>query len=166
VLVLKRLRDAVADGNRVLAVIRGTAVNQDGPSSGLSVPNGPAQAKVIRRALENAGLAPSDVDFVEAHGTGTVLGDPIEVEALGEVYGRDRGGRGPLMVGSVKPNIGHLESAAGVAGLIKLVLTVQHGELPPQRNFTEPNPRIDWEDLPIEVVRERVPWPAGRRTRI
>jgi len=166
VLVLKRLRDAVADGNRVLAVIRGTAVNQDGPSSGLSVPNGLAQAKVIRRALENAGLTPADVDFVEAHGTGTVLGDPIEVEALGEVYGRDRGGRGPLMLGSVKPSIGHLESAAGVAGLMKLVLTVRHGELPPQRNFAEPNPRIDWEDLPIEVVRERREWPTGRTVRV
>jgi len=166
VLVLKRLSDAMADGSRILAVIRGSAVNQDGPSSGLSVPNGLAQAKVIRRALENAGLRPNDVGYVEAHGTGTVLGDPIEVEALGAVYGPGRPADTPLMLGSVKPSIGHLESAAGVAGLMKLVLTVQHGELPPQRNFREPNPRIEWARLPIRVVEVLTPWPAGTATRI
>src|SRR5690606_15337560 len=125
VIALKRLSDAVADGNRVIAVIRGSAVNQDGPSSGLSVPNGLAQAGVIRRALDNAGVKPGDVGFIEAHGTGTIIGDPIEVEALGDVYGRGRGDNPPLKLGSVKPSIGHLESAAGVAGLMKLILTVQ-----------------------------------------
>lgn len=158
VLVLKRLRDAQADGNRVYAVIRGSAVNQDGPSSGLSVPNGLAQQKVIRRALQNAGLSPADVDFVEAHGTGTTLGDPIEVEALGEVYGPAHTSERPLMLGSVKPSIGHLESAAGAAALMKLVLTVHHGQLPPQRNYRTPNPRIDWERYPLRVVERLQPW--------
>src|SRR5690606_1536189 len=125
--------------------------NQDGPSSGLSVPNGLAQAKVIRRALENAGVSPHDVAFIEAHGTGTIIGDPIEVEALGDVYGPGRSSDEPLMLGSVKPSIGHLESAAGVAGLMKLILTVQHGELPPQRNYREPNPRVDWDSIPVRV---------------
>lgn len=165
VLVLKRLDDALSDGNRILAVIRGSAVNQDGPSSGLSVPNGPAQEKVLRRALANAGVDPGAVAFVEAHGTGTILGDPIEVEALGEVYGPGRGRETPLLLGSVKPSIGHLESAAGAAGLLKLVLALRHGEIPPQRNFREPNPRIDWERHPLEVAREVRPWPVlqGRR---
>ncbi len=163
VLVLKRLSDAQADGNRILAVIRGSAVNQDGPSSGLSVPNGLAQAKVMRAALDNAGLQPRDVQYVEAHGTGTVLGDPIEVEALGDVYGADRDEGDPLLLGSVKPAIGHLESAAGVAGIMKLVLAVQHGELAPQRNFREPNPRIAWSRLPIRVVETLTTWPAPVR---
>jgi myxalamid-type polyketide synthase MxaB len=166
VLVLRRLSDALADGSRILAVIRGSAVNQDGPSSGLSVPNGLAQAKVIRQALDNAGLQPNDVSFVEAHGTGTVLGDPIEVEALGMVYGPGRPAETPLMIGSVKPSIGHLESASGVAGLMKLVLAVQYGELPPQRNFGVPNPRIDWDRYPIRVVESLSGWPSGRNSRI
>jgi acyl transferase domain-containing protein/acyl carrier protein len=163
VIVLKRLSDALRDGDRVAAVIRGSAVNQDGPSSGLSVPNGLAQAKVIRRALENAGLQPQAVGFVEAHGTGTTLGDPIEVEALGEVYGPGRSAETPLMLGSVKPSIGHLESAAGVAALMKLILTVQHGELPPQRNFSKPNERIDWDSIPVRVNDRLRRWEGARR---
>jgi len=165
-LVLKRLGDALAAGDHVHAIIRGSAISQDGPSSGLSVPNGPAQVKAIRAALERAGIAPGEVGFVEAHGTGTPLGDPIELEALGEVYRDGHSRDEPLLVGSVKPSIGHLESAAGVAGLIKLVLTLEHGELPPQRNYAAPNPRIDWDDLPIRVVDALQPWPAYRSRRI
>ncbi|MEK9501493.1 type I polyketide synthase [Gaopeijia maritima] len=166
VLVLKRLSDAQAAGDPIVAVIRGTAVNQDGPSSGLSVPNGPAQVKVIEAALSDAGLQPHEVDFVEAHGTGTPLGDPIEVEALGEAYGSGRRADDPLMIGSVKPNVGHLESAAGVAGLMKLILALRAAELPAQRYFDEPNPRIDWSSLPVRVVDERRDWPArGERRR-
>lgn len=159
VLVLKRLSDARAAGDPIVAVIRGTAVNQDGPSSGLSVPNGPAQVKVIEAALADAGLQPHEVDFVEAHGTGTPLGDPIEVEALGEAYGIGRSPDDPLMIGSVKPNVGHLESAAGVAGLMKLILALRAGELPAQRCFDVPNPRIDWDSMSVRVVDETRPWP-------
>lgn len=159
VLVLKRLSDARAAGDPIVAVIRGTAVNQDGPSSGLSVPNGLAQVKVITSALADAGLDPVDVDFVEAHGTGTPLGDPIEVEALGEVYGPSRAPDDPLLIGSVKPNIGHLESAAGVAGLMKLILALRAGELPAQRHFEVPNPRIAWDSLGVRVVDQRRSWP-------
>jgi acyl transferase domain-containing protein/NADP-dependent 3-hydroxy acid dehydrogenase YdfG len=158
-LVLKRLSDAERDHDRILAIIRGSAVNQDGPSSGLSVPNGPAQVKVIRAALEHAGVEPREIDFVEAHGTGTPLGDPIEVEALGEVYASGRGDDAPLMIGSVKPSIGHTESAAGTAGLIKLILALRHGEIPPQRSFDLPNTRIDWDRIPVEVVNELREWP-------
>ncbi|MBM4093251.1 MAG: polyketide synthase, partial [Planctomycetes bacterium] len=136
-IVLKRLSDALEHGDRVLAVIRGTAVNHDGRSSGLTVPNPAAQEQLLRRALDAAGLQPDDVDYIEAHGTGTALGDPIEMAALGAVFGgRDR----PLWVGSLKTNIGHLEGAAGIAGLIKTVLALQHRELPPHLHFREPNP--------------------------
>lgn len=159
VLVLKRLSDARAAGDPIAAVIRGTAVNQDGPSSGLSVPNGPAQVKVIRAALADAGLRPDEVDFVEAHGTGTPLGDPIEVEALGEAYRDGRAADDPLLIGSVKPNVGHLESAAGVAGLMKLILALRANELPGQRHFDEPNPRIEWDSLPVRVVDALQSWP-------
>lgn len=159
VLVLQRLSEARAAGHRVLAVVRGSAVNQDGASSGLSVPNGPAQAKVLRRALQVAGVAPSEVDYVEAHGTGTVLGDPIEVEALGAVYGENRPGDRPLRIGSIKTNVGHLESASGVAGICKVILCLQRESIPPHLHFREPNPRIPWEELPIEVPVTQTPWP-------
>ncbi len=138
VVVLKRLSDALADGDRVLAVIRGSAVNQDGASSGLTAPNGPAQEAVIRAALANGGVAPHEVSYVEAHGTGTALGDPIEVQALGAVLGPGRAADQPLLVGSVKTNLGHLEAAAGVAGLIKVVLVLEHGEIPPSLHFSSP----------------------------
>ena len=161
VIVLKRLRDAQADGNRILGVIRGSAVNQDGASAGLTVPNGKAQERVIRDALERAGLDPSEVDYLEAHGTGTELGDPIEVHAAAAVYGRDRKTESPLLIGSVKTNIGHLESAAGIAGLIKVILAINHREIPRHLNFSNPNPRMDWNQLPVRVTDAATKWPAG-----
>lgn len=164
-IVLKRLPDAERDGNRILAVIRGSAANQDGRSSGLTAPNGPSQEAVIVSALANAGLHPEDVDCVEAHGTGTALGDPIEAGALNAVFGSAPRNR-PLFLGSVKTNLGHLESAAGIAGLIKLVLSIQHGELPPSLHFNRPNPRIDWEALPLRIPATRQNWPRNGKTRI
>ncbi|GGO95489.1 type I polyketide synthase [Wenjunlia tyrosinilytica] len=157
--VLKRWSDAVRDGDNVIALVRGTAVNHDGRSSGLTVPNPAAQQGVIKAALTQAGIAPGDVDYVEAHGTGTSLGDPIELRALEAVIGRNRPEGAPLLVGSVKTNIGHLESAAGVAGLLKLVLALQHGEIPPHLHFNEPNPNVDWSKLHIEVTAEGTAWP-------
>ena len=165
VVVLKRLSDAQADGDRVLAVIRGSAVNQDGPSSGLTAPNGPAQEAVVREALARAGLAPKDIGFIEAHGTGTQLGDPLEVHALGAVFGADRDPQQPLYIGSVKTNIGHLEGAAGVTGLIKLVLALQQKTIPAHLHFRTPSPHIAWGELPLQVPVQAMPWPtiAGRR---
>ncbi|HLU25287.1 MAG TPA: beta-ketoacyl synthase N-terminal-like domain-containing protein, partial [Longimicrobiales bacterium] len=159
--VLKRLSDAVADGDRILAVIRGSAVNQDGPSSGLTAPNGPSQEAVIREALADGGVEPHEVAYVEAHGTGTSLGDPIEVQALGAVLGEGRPKERPVLIGSVKTNMGHLESAAGIAGLVKAVLAVRYGEIPAHLHFREPNPYIPWERLPVRVVTERERWPEG-----
>nr|ABO15888.1 polyketide synthase [Streptomyces sp. UC 11065] len=167
VVVLKRYSDALRDGDNVIALVRGTAVNHDGRSSGLTVPNPAAQQSVIRAALKQAGIAPGDVDYVEAHGTGTALGDPIELRALEAVIGRNRPQGAPLLVGSVKTNIGHLESAAGVAGLLKLVLALQHGEIPPHLHFNDPNPNVDWSRLHIEVTAGGRAWPdAGGRPRI
>jgi len=148
IVVLKRLSDAVANGDNILALIRGSAVNQDGHSSGLTVPNGLAQQAVIRRALKQAGVAPNEVDYVEAHGTGTSLGDPIEVEALGVVLGQGRDDRQPLTIGSVKTNLGHLESASGVTGLIKVVLSLQHEEIPPHLHLQERSPRSSFPRSP------------------
>jgi myxalamid-type polyketide synthase MxaB len=159
IVVLKRLADAVANGDHVLAVIRGSAVNHDGRSSGLTVPNGRAQEQVIRQALESGGVNPTQVSYVEAHGSGTALGDPIEVEALTAVYGRNR--QTPLVIGSVKTNVGHLESAAGIAGLIKVVLALQHQEIPPHLHFRQPNPHIAWSASLIMVPTEQQPWPTG-----
>ena len=165
VVVLKRLSDALDDGDRVLAVIRGSAVNQDGPSSGLTAPNGPAQEAVIREALARSGLAPRQVGYVEAHGTGTQLGDPLEVHAIGAVFGADRDPDRPLLLGSVKTNIGHLEGAAGVTGLIKLVLSLQHRAIPSHLHFRNPSPHIAWADLPVRVPTQLEPWQPidGRR---
>ncbi|MBD2773048.1 type I polyketide synthase [Iningainema tapete] len=155
VIVLKRLRDAQADGDNILAVIRGCAINHDGRTSALTVPNGKSQQAVILQALADAGVQPDQVSYVEAHGTGTSLGDPIEVGALGAVFGQREH---PLVIGSVKSNIGHLEAAAGIASLIKVVLSLQHGEIPPSLHFEQPNPHINWEQLPVKVVTQRLPW--------
>jgi acyl transferase domain-containing protein/SAM-dependent methyltransferase len=156
--VLKRLADAERDGDRILALIPGSAVNHDGRSSGLTVPNGPAQEAVIRAALKAARLGPADISYVEAHGTGTSLGDPIEAASLGRVFA-DRESR--LMIGSVKANIGHLEAAAGAAGLVKLVLALRARTLPGQVHFQTPSRRIDWAELPLRVVDRATPWPTG-----
>jgi acyl transferase domain-containing protein/SAM-dependent methyltransferase/acyl carrier protein len=166
VLVLKRLGDALAANDRVLAVIRGTAVNQDGRSGGLTVPNGPAQEAVIRAALADAGIPPAEVNYVEAHGTGTSLGDPIEVRALASALGQGRPAAAPLAIGSVKTNIGHLESAAGVAGVMKVVLALQHERIPPHLHFQTPSPHIAWSDYPVEVAAQGRPWPRSDRRRI
>ncbi len=159
ILMLKRLGDAKAHGDRIWALIRGAALNQDGASQGLTVPNGAAQELVIEAALRRAGIRPSEVDYVEAHGTGTPVGDPIEAQATGTVYGRGREQDRPLLIGSVKTNIGHLESAAGVAGIIKTVLAMNKGVIPQHLNFRTPNPAIGWERLPLRVTSEATPWP-------
>ena len=163
-LVLKRLDAAQADGDRIWAVIRGSSVNQDGASQGLTVPNGQSQERAMEEALARAGLAPHEVDYLEAHGTGTVVGDPIEVNAAAAVYGRGRDPEHPLLIGSVKTNIGHLGPAAGVAGLIKTVLAMKQGVIPRHLNFRNPNPRLDWDRLPVRVTDVMTDWPrhAGR----
>ena len=159
---LKRLSDAQADGDEILAVIRGSAVNQDGASSGLTVPNGLAQQAVIRRALEVAGVPAADVTYVEAHGTGTALGDPIELEALDAALAAARPANRALVVGSVKTNLGHLESASGVAGLMKVVLALQHGEIPPHLHFGALTPRVSLRGPAPVVPTETMAWPADR----
>uniref|UniRef100_UPI003567012B type I polyketide synthase n=3 Tax=Mycobacterium marinum TaxID=1781 RepID=UPI003567012B len=159
VVVLKRLTDAQQDGDRVLAVICGSAINQDGRSNGLMAPNPAAQQAVLRAAYTNAGMQPSEVDYVEAHGTGTLLGDPIEARALGSVLGRGRPEESPLLIGAVKTNLGHTEAAAGIAGFIKAVLAVQHGRIPPNQRFESPNPHIAFADLRMKVVDELTDWP-------
>lgn len=163
VIVLERLSDAQANGREILAVIRGTAVNQDGRSQGLTAPSGPAQQAVIRRALDNAGVAPHEVDYVECHGTGTPLGDPIELHALASAYGVDRPSGNRLAIGSVKSNLGHTEGAAGIAGLIKAVLAVERGELPKSLHAAELSPHIQWDLLPLDVVQRARPWPRRDR---
>ncbi|HEV7362577.1 MAG TPA: SDR family NAD(P)-dependent oxidoreductase, partial [Mycobacterium sp.] len=165
VLVLKRMSDAVRDGDRICAVIPSSAVNQDGASSGLTVPNGGAQQRLIATALARAGLVGGDIDYLEAHGTGTPLGDPIEVQAAGAVYGVARDADRPLLIGSVKTNIGHLESASGAAGLIKVVLSLQHEMLPQSLHFESPSPHIPWDSLPVRVVDKAIPWQASDRPR-
>jgi amino acid adenylation domain-containing protein len=166
IVILKRLSDAVADGDNIYAQIRGSAVNQDGPSGGLTVPNGPSQVKVIHQALANAGVTPDQVSYIEAHGTGTSLGDPIEMGTLSNVFGLKRYQDNPLTVGSVKTNIGHLEAAAGMAGLIKVVLSLQHKEIPPHLHFKQPSPHIDWDEFPVVIPTERQPWHTGEQPRI
>ncbi|MEM9263690.1 MAG: polyketide synthase, partial [Pseudomonadota bacterium] len=162
VVVLKRLSEAQRDGDRVLAVIRGSAVNQDGASAGLTVPNGPAQERVIGEALARADVTAQDIAYVEAHGTGTELGDPIEVSALHRALGTNRSPEHPLLIGSVKANIGHLEAAAGIAGVIKTILSLQHQTIPGQVHFQTPNPRIPWDGINVSVVEEHRPWPDGK----
>ena len=169
VVVLKRLSDAEADGDRIWGLVMGSAINQDGASAGLTVPSAPAQESVIREALAQAGVAPSEVDYLEAHGTGTVVGDPIELNAAAAVYGQGRSPDHPLLVGSIKTNVGHLEPTAGVAGLMKALLSIQAGVIPKHLHFNNPNPGLDWERLPVRITVGNYgmadaspPGPAGR----
>src|SRR5579862_4734475 len=165
VVVLKRLSDALEDRDNILAILRGSAVNQDGRSSGLTAPNGVAQERVIRTALEKSGAVPNEIDYIEAHGTGTELGDPIEAHALSNIFGPSHSSA-PLALGSVKTNLGHLESAAGIAGLIKVILSLQHSEIPKHLHFQKMNPHIDWGSLKVEIPVHAKKWPQGERKRL
>jgi acyl transferase domain-containing protein/SAM-dependent methyltransferase/acyl carrier protein len=160
-IVLKRLRDAVQDGSRILAVIRGTAANQDGRSSGLTAPNGRSQEAVVRAALADAGMSADDLQYIEAHGTGTALGDPIEIGALEKVFAERPLAAERVRIGSIKSNLGHLESAAGIVGLMKLVLSLQHKEIPATLHCEKANHRIDWDRIPIRLSKEKESWPVG-----
>jgi acyl transferase domain-containing protein len=165
-IVLKRLSDAVRSEDNILAVICGSAVNQDGRTSGLTVPHGSSQQAVIRQALNNSRIEPNQISYLETHGTGTALGDSIEIGAIGEVFGKERPSDQPLIIGSVKTNLGHLEAAAGIASLIKVVLALQNEEIPPNLHFQVPNCHVNWKELPIKVPTERIAWLRGEKPRL
>ena len=165
IIVLKRLSDAIQHRDPIVALVRGTAVNHGGRTAGSTTPNGTSQQAVIRKALENAGVSPEEVDYIEAHGFGSPLGDPIEVGALASVYCRNRSAAQPLWIGSVKGNIGHLEAASGIAGLMKAVLALRHRTIPPHLNFDAPSPRIPWEIMPVAVAPVSRDWPESRKPR-
>ena len=160
-LVLKRLSQAEADGDRIWGLVRGSAVSQNGTSAALPVPNGPAQERAMLDALGRAGIAPADVDYLEAHGTGTELGDSIELRALASVYGRGREPERPLLLGSVKTNIGHSEWASGMASIIKAVMAMKRGLIPAHLHFSNPNPNFDWERMPVRITSEQTAWPLN-----
>ncbi|MEZ5504522.1 MAG: ketoacyl-synthetase C-terminal extension domain-containing protein [Gammaproteobacteria bacterium] len=164
-LALKRLSDAERDGDNIIAVIKGSAVNQDGRSSSLTAPNGPQQQAVIRAALANAGLKADDVDWIETHGTATPLGDPIEVQSLEAVYCAQRSSENPLIISSVKTNVGHLESAAGVSSIMKAALSLQHGVIPQHLHFQKFNPHIAVDASKFFIPTEKMEWKSGERKR-
>jgi acyl transferase domain-containing protein/acyl carrier protein len=165
VVVLKRMSDALADGDRILALVKGSAVNQDGKSNGLTAPNGLAQQGVIRQALENAGVDAADIQYIEAHGTGTPLGDPIEMEAVGRIFQQTHSAESPLFVGSAKTNVGHTEACAGMVGIIKVIQALRQETIPPNVHFRDPSPYIPWDELPVAVPTELIPWPRSTRPR-
>ncbi len=158
-LVLKRVADARRDGDDIIAVIAGSAINHDGRSNGMLAPNPDAQAEVLRKAYKDAGINPRDVDYIEAHGTGTILGDPIEADALGRVVGRGRAADKPALLGAVKSNVGHLESAAGAASLAKMALALANDKIPPSINYSGPNPYIDFDAIHLKVADTVTDWP-------
>ncbi|MEM9444831.1 MAG: SDR family NAD(P)-dependent oxidoreductase [Verrucomicrobiota bacterium] len=158
---LKKLSKARVDGDQVLGIIRGSAINQDGGSGGLTVPNGHSQQKLIQSALKTSGASPEDLYYLEAHGTGTELGDPVELNALSEVFKESHSPERPLLIGSIKTNLGHMEAAAGIGGLMKVVLSMQHGMLPKHLHFSEPTPHVKWDKIPIKVTDQKVEWPRG-----
>ena len=158
--VLKRLSEAEADGDRIWAVVRGSAVNQNGASAGLTVPNGPAQERVMEEAIARAGVSPTEVDYLEAHAVGSQLGDPIELNAVASVYAVERDQESPLLMGSVKSNIGHAEWAAGISAFIKAVLSISRGVIPEIAKLQTLNPNVDWDQITVRVTSENTPWPA------
>ena len=166
VVVVKRLRDALKNNDRIYGVIKGIRVNHNGPASGITVPSGIAQQELIEHVLSGAKIKPQDVDYIECHGTGTALGDPIEVSALNHVFAKSHTKVKPLYIGSVKSNIGHLETTAGIAGLMKVLLAMQHEAIPPNIHFNKLNPKMTIDAMPAEVVTKLTPWKLENKVKI